>query len=144
MAIKTCGRCSLGCEWQGIPFSPDKDCSWLAITERRNGEKPITGVVTKTVALFSTGKGKGRMAIPNKVVTTLAKKATHKESGSGGVTASKEMPIDPLTQKIRELAQKGIDGKEVSTRKIAEALEAEGIFVSHMTVARRLQGKLGL
>ena len=43
----------------------------------------------------------------------------------------------PLTAKIRELS---VQGK--TTREIAGILKSEGIEISHMTVARRLQGVL--
>jgi hypothetical protein len=46
-------------------------------------------------------------------------------------------PQDLLQQKIELLA-----GKGMSTRAIARVLQSEGVKVSHMTVARRLQGKL--
>lgn len=46
-------------------------------------------------------------------------------------------PPDNVTKRCRDLSTQG-----ASTREIAEILKAEGIFISHMTVARKLQGVL--
>ena len=143
MATEICDHCGNHCEWLGIAWDPGNDCTWLATKEHRNGEKSTTvtvlGSITKNVAPSSTGKGKVGKVIPIKAVTAPAIKATHKESSPGDVTESKKVIVDPLTQKIWGLA-----AKKLPTRQIAEQLKAEGIVISHMTVARRLQGKMEL
>jgi len=61
--------------------------------------------------------------------------ARAKENHGGKVvTAPKKVDV---TEKVRELANKGM-----SSRKIADTLAGEGIEISHMTIIRKLQGAM--
>lgn len=62
----------------------------------------------------------------NGAVTFSGKRLYHKKTD----------PEDSLTVRIKQLSK-----EHMSARNIAKVLQAEGIEISHMTVARRLQGQ---